>query len=83
MLKTVYEVCEVPLRQEQSVKYTPLYYVAIPSPTRYPSQHKSLLKRLSMHRYDVSESGIICKGNEKIDYSYLFHGLFLAVRIKN
>ena len=35
-----------------------------------------------MHRYGVSESGIICKGNEKIDYSYLFRGLFLAVRIK-
>lgn len=35
-----------------------------------------------MHRYGVSESGIACKGNEKIDYSYLFHGLFLAVRIK-
>ena len=53
------------------------------APTRYPSQHKSLLKRLSMYRYGVSESGIACKGNEKIDYSYLFHGLFLAVRIKN
>ena len=36
-----------------------------------------------MHRYGVSESGIACKGNEKIDYSYLFHGLFLADRIKN
>ena len=35
-----------------------------------------------MYRYGVSESGIACKGNEKIDYSYLFHGLFLAVRIK-
>ena len=51
-------------------------------PTRYPSQHKSLLKRLSVHRHGVSESGIACKGNEKIDYSYLFHVLFLAVRIK-
>ena len=35
-----------------------------------------------MHRYGVSESGIACKGNEKIDYPYLFRGLFLAVRIK-
>ena len=31
-----------------------------------------------MHRYGVSESGIVCKGNEKIDYLYLFHGLFLS-----
>ena len=40
-------------------------------------------RRHSVHRYGVSESGIACKGNEKIDYSYLFQGLFLAVRIKN
>ena len=44
---------------------------------------KSRLKQLPMPRHGVSECGIGCKGNEKIDYPYLFHGLFLAVRIKN
>ena len=35
-------------------------------------------RRHSVHRYVVSESGIACKGNEKIDYSYLFQGLFFS-----
>ena len=51
-----------------------------PYPQSFSAQKP--LKRSSMHRYGVSESGIACKGNEKIDYPYLFHGLFLAVRIK-
>ena len=52
------------------------------APPAIPYQHKCLQQRLSVHRYGVSENGIACKGNEKIDYSYLFHELFLAVRIK-
>ena len=52
-----------------------------PYPQSFSAQKP--LKRSSMHRYGVSESGIACKGNEKIDYPYLFHGFFLAVRIKN
>ena len=46
------------------------------APPAIPSQHKSLQKRLSVHRYGVSESGIGCKDSENNDKLYVFRGLF-------
>lgn len=82
MLKTVLKVAKFRfVKNKRQVNAFILCRDTKPHPLSFSAQ-KPLKKRLSMHRYGVSESGIVCKGNEKIDYLYLFHGLFLAVRIK-
>ena len=73
------ESCEVSTRQKQASSKR-IYIMSRYQAPRYPSQHKSFEKRHYVYWY--SESDIICKGNEKNDYSYLFHGLFSAVKIK-
>ena len=75
---TTPESCEVSIRQEQASSKRLYIMSRYQAPPAILLSIKVSKRRHSVHRYGVSESGIACKGNEKIDYSYLFQGLFFS-----